>query len=92
VTDQYNRDPGASPDDAGIPEVADDMTPGSGDVPEPELPTVPTDQPVAASAHGVTATEHREGSPLDERLAAEEPDELPALGDGGPIHVEELPA
>lgn len=47
MTDRYNRDPGASPDDAGIPEVADDMTPGSGDVPEPELPTVPTDQPAS---------------------------------------------
>ncbi|MBD0292901.1 MAG: hypothetical protein ICV70_04925 [Jiangellaceae bacterium] len=92
MSDEYNRDPGASVDDAGIPEVADDRTPGSGDVPEPELPTVPTDQPVAATAYGVTASEQQQGTPLDERLAAEEPDELPPPDVGTGMHVEEPPS
>lgn len=90
----YNRDPGATPDDAGVPEVADDMTPGTGDVPEPEVASMPTEAPVEASGHGTTAREQAENASLEDRLAAEEP-EVDAPGGPadtiGPMHVEEEP-
>lgn len=34
----YTRDPGGPLEDAGVPDVADDSSPGSGEVPEPEVP------------------------------------------------------
>jgi hypothetical protein len=65
--DGYNRDPGASVEEAGLPEVADDERP-TGDVPEPQIPATPTDAP----SYGLFRVEEQET--LDERLAEEEPD------------------
>jgi hypothetical protein len=65
--DEYNRDPGATVEEAGLPEVADDASP-DGDVPEPQVPAVPIDTP----SYGLFRIEEEET--LDERLAEEEPD------------------
>lgn len=70
-----NRDPGADLETEGIPEVADDSRPGTGQAPEPELPVVPAEQPVASTAYGTTLREQRQGEPLETRLAHEEPDD-----------------
>lgn len=73
-SEEDNRDPGAGPEDGAIPETADESTPGTGEVPEPERPVTPTDEPVAATAHGTTAREQAEGESLEDRVAAEQPD------------------
>ncbi|TDC48723.1 hypothetical protein E1212_20330 [Jiangella ureilytica] len=65
--DGPNRDPGASLEEAGIPEYADDMQP-DGDVPDPGVPSVPVDAPT----YGLLRVEEEET--LDQRLAEEEPD------------------
>jgi hypothetical protein len=96
---ERDRDSLADPDSVGIPEVVDDATPGSGNVPEPEVAAVPTEQPVATTSYGTTAWEQAEGEPLETRLAHEEPDR-PELGDPrnvrpaeeAAMHVEEPPA
>lgn len=93
--DDFNLDPGASPQDAGVPGIADESTPGSGEVPEPERTAMPTEAPVASTSYGVTQREQAEETPLDQRLEAEEPD----LGsedwrppeDDSTMHVEEEP-
>ncbi|HEU0212849.1 MAG TPA: hypothetical protein VFR13_02105 [Jiangellaceae bacterium] len=71
---ERNRDPGADPEREGLPEVADDETPGAGTVPEPQQVTVPTEEPVAATSYGTTMREQVEGEPLELRLAHEEPE------------------
>jgi hypothetical protein len=45
-------------------------------VPEEEA-SPPKDEPEAADDYGTTATEQREGEPLDDRLAEERPDQEP---------------
>jgi hypothetical protein len=95
-TPDRNRDPGADPDGQGVPEVADDATPGAGEIPEPEVIAVPTEQPVASTSYGTTALEQAAGEPLETRLAHEEPDH-PERGDSrnvrpaeeAAMHVEE---
>jgi hypothetical protein len=93
--DGYNRDPGATPDEAGVPEVADDMSPGTGEVAEPELASMPTEVPVESAAHGTTAREQAEDASLENRLAAEQPDldspERRPADAAGPMHLEEEP-
>ncbi|MGH8823746.1 MAG: hypothetical protein ACRDVN_04645 [Jiangellaceae bacterium] len=71
---QRNRDPGADPEREGVPEVADDETPGAGNVPEPQQMTVPTEEPVASTSYGTTLREQVAGEPLEMRLAHEEPE------------------
>lgn len=101
-SEENNIDAGAALEDEGVPEVADESTPGSGDVPEPERPIAPTDEPTASTAYGTTAREQAEHEPLDERLEAEEPEspeqqpsedrtERPDVGGPG-IHVEDEPS
>lgn len=84
-------DPGAAPDIAGVPETADDETPGSGEVPEPQREPMPGDRSVASDDFGTTAAETRHGEPLAGKLAREEAD--PAQAPEGdrvrpPIHEE----
>ena len=67
---EYAREvPDVDSDD--IPEVADDNSPERDRVPDPEEPALPGDRPLAVNAPGTTATEHREGETLDEKLARE---------------------
>lgn len=71
-----NRDPGADLDEHGIP--ADDQTAMGSEVPDPEHPAVPTDEPVGSLAYGTTAAEQAEGESLDAKLAREQPEQPPA--------------
>ncbi len=72
----HSRDPGAEmEEEQGVP--ADDRTSMVGEVPEPEQPAAPADEPVAATAYGTTEWEQEHGAPLDDRLAEEEPDRSP---------------
>lgn len=71
-----NRDPGADLDAEGIP--ADDRTSEMGQVPDPETPAAPTDDPVGSARYGTTEREQVAGEPLDDKLAQEEPDQ-PAM-------------
>jgi hypothetical protein len=91
-----NRDPGADLDSEGVP--ADDRTSAWGDVPDPEVPAAPTDDPVGSTAYGTTEMEQAAGEPLDVKLAREEPDQpASATGDRtGPaeeaaVHVVRVP-
>lgn len=70
---EYNRDPGADLDEQGIP--ADDRTAMGSEVPDPEIPAAPTDEPVGLTAHGVTEREQATGESHEQKLAREEPDE-----------------
>lgn len=67
-----NRDPGADIESEGVPSVADDSTPGHGQVDEPERPTAPTDVPTASTAYGTTEWEQQHPQDLGARLAEEE--------------------
>lgn len=78
--DDLNRDPGADLDEQGVP--ADDRTSLGAEVPEPERPVAPTDEPVAAAEFGTTEREQVAGEPLDDKLAEERPDESPDDGRG----------
>ncbi|RIQ26288.1 hypothetical protein [Jiangella rhizosphaerae] len=91
--DDANRDPGATQEEAGIPEIADDLRP-TDDIPEPEARPVPVDAPTP----GLFRVE--EERTLDDRLAEEVPDDAPATdetqadvaGDGVTgMHIETEP-
>jgi hypothetical protein len=84
-----NRDAGADPDAEGMPDVMDDTTPGMGDVPEPERPSVPAEEPVASTAYGTTQREQAEGEWLDAKLAKEEPEEWAAEDERAGLPAEE---
>jgi hypothetical protein len=91
-----NRDAGTDLDTEGIP--ADDRTSGLGQVPDPEVPAAPTDEPVGSAAYGTTEWEQRTGESLDAKFAREEPDEpaVPPADSTGPaeeaaVHVERVP-
>lgn len=70
------------PGEAGIPDHADDDSTAYEDPMHPSVrapmrdspPAMPSDSPQGVDETGVTAVEQREGEPLDERLAREEPD------------------
>ncbi|PZF82136.1 hypothetical protein [Jiangella anatolica] len=86
--DGYNRDPGATQEEAGVPEIADDLRPVD-DIPEPEGRAVPVDAPTPA------LFEDESERTLEDRLAAEEPDtettadEPSTAGDGVTgMHIE----
>ncbi|WP_197349108.1 hypothetical protein [Streptomyces bathyalis] len=84
MTEDEGHDPGAEPEDEGIPDVQDDASPESALAEDPQQAPVPGDEPVAVESYGTTFNEQVAGESLDERLAEEEPD----VGDEG---AEELP-
>ncbi|NGN68888.1 hypothetical protein G5C51_33970 [Streptomyces sp. A7024] len=68
------HDPGTHPEDEGIPDLRDG-SPAAEQAEDPQTMPVPGDEPVAAEGHtGTTAEEAADGAPLDERLAAEQPE------------------
>jgi hypothetical protein len=89
MTSDDPRVPEYDPEADGLPDMID---PDSGAFDEdesvresdgPESGLWPDDHPVALDRYGTTAREAREGAPLDERLAAEEPDV--GADDPGPV-------
>ncbi len=70
-----SRDPGSSVDAEGVPDVADDSTPGSGAVDEPEVPVTPVEAPTAAEDYGTTEWEQTHPEGIDERVAQEQPEQ-----------------
>ncbi len=74
VTGPRSHDPGAAPEDEGIPDLQDGSPSArwSGD---PQVQAVPGDAPVAAEAFGTTGAEQAAGESLDARLAQEEPED-----------------
>lgn len=64
----------SEPEREGIPDYADDASPERGQVPDPQEPALPGDEPQAVFEHGTTVDEQLEGERLDRRLAREEPD------------------
>jgi hypothetical protein len=67
------HDPGAEPEDEGIPDLQDG-TPEQQRASDPQRMSVPGDQPTIAEFRETTAEEARAGESLDERLADEEPE------------------
>lgn len=76
------HDPGAEPEDEGIPDLQDG-SPIRTRSQDPQVQPVPGDTPVAAESFGTTGAEQAEGESLDARLAQEEPetDERTAVAD-----------
>ncbi|MEU5271383.1 hypothetical protein AB0G77_23115 [Streptomyces hygroscopicus] len=79
------HDPGADPEDEGIPDLQDG-TPEQQRAEDPEQLPVPGDEPTIAAYRDTTSAETRERESLDERLADEEPDT------GEPVGTEAEPA
>ncbi len=77
-------DPGASPEDEGLPDLADG-SPTDTLAADPQRPSVPGDRPVAAESYGVTGEEQARGESLDAKLSAEQPD----VGPGAPGEPDE---
>ncbi|MFD8595281.1 hypothetical protein ACFV1L_09790 [Kitasatospora sp. NPDC059646] len=75
-------DPGAAPEDEGLPDLADG-SPTAARASDPQRPPVPGDRPVAAESYGVTGDEQARGESLDAKLAAERPD-VTGAGTGEP--------
>ncbi|WP_181468118.1 hypothetical protein [Streptomyces sp. Amel2xB2] len=73
MTEDEGHDPGAEPEDEGIPDLQDGW-PEAELAEDPQRAAVPGDEPVAVESYGTTFDEQVEGEPLDERLAEEEPD------------------
>lgn len=67
----HGRDPGSDLDLEGVPDVADESTPGTGEVPEPEVPSAPNEAPGAADSYGTTAWEQQHSQGLESRIAEE---------------------
>ena len=66
-----------SPEEEGIPDTGG-PAPGKRETGDPQEGLVlPRDEPTAVEDTGTTAAEQREGQPLDERLAEEEPEGEP---------------
>lgn len=83
-TSDEPTDPGAEPEDEGIPDLQDG-TPEARRAEDPQQMPVPGERPVASENFGTTHEEQAEGAPLDERLAEER-------SDAGPGGAEETPA
>lgn len=87
------RDPGADmEEEQGLP--ADDRT-VLGDVPDPQPPAVPTDEPVGSVSHGTTRLEQAEGESMETKLQREEPDrpagdQSRAAADEAAVHVHDV--
>ncbi|WP_070009986.1 hypothetical protein [Streptomyces abyssalis] len=74
MTEDEGHDPGAAPEDEGIPDFQDDGLPESELAGDPQRASVPGDEPVAVESYGTTFSEQVEGESLDDHLAEEEPD------------------
>ncbi|MFF8772610.1 hypothetical protein [Kitasatospora sp. NPDC015120] len=72
-TGPRSHDPGAPPEDEGIPDLQDG-SPSQEWSGDPQVQAVPGDAPVAVEAFGTTGAEQAEGESLDARLAQEEPE------------------
>lgn len=83
MTEDEGHDPGAWPEDEGIPDLQDG-SPEAEWANDPQQEPVPGGEPVAVESFGTTYNEQVEGESLDDRLAEEEPE----LADEA---VEELP-
>lgn len=70
--------PPERPEDEGIPDHAADTSTAYDQADRPTFddspPALPADQPQAVDEFGVTAAEQRQGEPMEQRLAREEPD------------------
>jgi hypothetical protein len=92
--DDFPR-PVSDPAAEGLPDTADDDSTAYDEVESgriadgPDPAALPADRPVAVDRFGTTAEEQRAGSPLDARLAQEEPDVLAAEPD--PTAEEDVP-
>ena len=87
------HDPGVSSESEGIPDLGD-YTPSLPRGEDPELESVPGDDPSAVEDFGTTSEEIFEGESLDGRLAREEPEATSAargVDDAGGRSAEELP-
>lgn len=73
MTEDEGHDPGAEPEDEGIPDLQDG-SPEAELASDPQRPSVPGDEPVAVESYGTTFAEQVAGESLEERLAEEEPD------------------
>jgi len=73
MTEDEGHDPGAEPEDEGMPDFADG-SPEAELANDPQRASVPGDEPVAVESYGTTFAEQVEGESLDDRLAEEEPD------------------
>lgn len=78
MTEDEGHDPGAEPEDEGIPDLQDG-SPEAELASDPQRAPVPGDEPVAVENYGTTFTEQVAGESLDERLSEEEPE----VGDEG---------
>jgi hypothetical protein len=65
------------PEDDGIPEVAQDDSPGIHASEDPEFAPMPGERPTATTDFGTTAYEQSAGESLDGRLGREVPDDAP---------------
>lgn len=73
MTEDEGHDPGAQPEDEGIPDLQDGW-PEAELANDPQQMPVPGDEPVAVESYGTTFAEQVEGESLDDHLAEEEPD------------------
>jgi hypothetical protein len=81
MTEDEGHDPGAEPEDEGIPDLTDG-SPQAELANDPQREPVPGEEPVAAESFGTTFAEQVEGESLDDRLAEEEPDVGDEAADG----------
>jgi hypothetical protein len=65
------------PEDDGIPETAQDDSPGIQSAEDPEFAPMPGERANATVDYGTTAFEQSQGEPLTDRLAREVPDDAP---------------
>jgi hypothetical protein len=73
MAEHEGHDPGAEPEDEGIPDLQDG-SPEAEEANDPQRISVPGDEPVAVDRFGTTFSEQVAGEPLDERLDEEEPE------------------
>lgn len=73
MTEDEGHDPGAWPEDEGIPDLQDG-SPEAEWANDPQSEPVPGDEPVAVESFGTTFSEQAAGGSLDDRLTEEEPD------------------
>lgn len=73
MTEDEGHDPGAEPEDEGMPDLQDD-SPEAEQANDPQRESVSGNEPVAVERYGTTFAEQLEGESLDERLSEEEPD------------------
>jgi hypothetical protein len=85
MSEQSDRrhDPGAEPEEEGIPDLQDG-TPEAQRAGDPQRMPVPGDEPAAAESWGTTFSEQVEGEPLEQKLDEEEPEPDPRTVAAGP--------